>query len=125
MGDELLAGKCYLGLMKEELIRCVFVVAVRLRLGDGSKDFTFNNICADEGSAQPFLVKVGDVIRSTGEIKVSCALPGTTKAEKETDIVETLQRLIREDFSEICPFIRIDHEAGHDTATYVRDSPTY
>eukprot|EP00971_Amphidinium_carterae_P211207 4190779-Amphidinium_carterae.1 len=104
--DEVSNGKCHITFQGDEIVRTVFVVALRLAwVGDRSRH----------------LVQVGDIHVASHTTTVKGVLPGTKrKGDEIAD--EAIRRLLQETLAPVVSFITLQ---DHERTTFSKDSPTY
>merc|ERR1712060_40740 len=106
--EEVLEGKCDVALVRDEPVRTVFVIALRIFEDDLS--FMHED---DAYNGNRFLVKIGDVEKANGgvAVKPSCVLPGTKRKEQEP-ANQALQRVLDGDLAEIASLLRVSARAS-------------
>lgn len=131
--EELRLGKCHICHVGGELMRAVFVVAVRLHKpqpGIPLEQARIPSIMSQRALEDTkFLVKIADVPRGTGHpIKPSCNMPGSKVSGKDRDPVEVLHRVLDGDLAEFSGNnVRIDLENPNcvDKQSWLQDSLSY
>lgn len=112
--EEVSKGKCHVGLVGEEVVRTVFVIALRIRPPS-------SHLLLGES----FLVQVGSVVRACGTVKPSCVLPGTKRSAKDQDTEESVQRVLKADLVGIGENVCMRYDEGAEQTSFMKDSPSY
>jgi len=116
--DEVAKGKCTVGLVGKELVRTVFVIALRIRrLPENAEDRS--NV-----EHAPTLVKIGEVLRKSHDVKAVCELPGTKRRAGET-AAAALDRFSQTDLIELGSSLRMERVQDAERTVFIKDSPTY
>lgn len=120
--EEVNQGKCNVGLVGGELMRTVFVVALRIYQIDtlDAHDMIAKATMPDSR----FLVKTGEVKSGLISIKPSCVLPGTKRQEQETS-ASALHRVIDTDLADIAGIVETNLSAKQTKTVEVKTSATH
>jgi len=114
--DEVLQGKCNIGIVDGEVVRTVCVVALQLRCSVSCED--------DADASGKFLVQLGELRREGNAIKHSCVLPATKRAGRE-GTEGAVQRVLDTDFDQIKQHIVLCYDEGLVQTSFMKDSPSY
>lgn len=109
---EVEAGKCNVSLIGEEVVRTVFVIVLRIRLG---------------GDRRSMLVKMGEInIDGDGSYSTSTAgqLPGTKRTDQE-NLVAAANRLLNQDFSSVKDSCQINVSGEREHEVVLKSSEKY
>lgn len=124
--EEVVNGKCDIGIVDRELTRFIFVVALRILAPQGTsrgrhaqRQESLQMNCWGEG---PLLVNVGVRTRE-GTVKVGMQLPGSKRRENES-CEEAVERVIRGDLIRIAPVLKWSSTVGREVDIFFKESPT-
>lgn len=123
---EIKEGKSNLGFVDKEAVRTCFVVALRLKScaeETPQQEGAFPDF-AEEVDEERFLVKVGEVMRGSGEINAFCVLPAIKRRGQET-AKAALDSMLATDFADIQPYIAINYCEGTSQEAFLQDSTKF
>jgi len=113
--EEVNLGKCDLNIVCDEIVRTVFIIAVRISMH-------VRESYPLDGS-QRFLVKVADV-KGGRLVQSSCVLPGTKRREQESS-AKALERFMGTDFNQVAEVLRENLAPRPDTNVSIKDSANF
>jgi len=127
--DEVRTGKTCVGVVDQELVRFVFVVAMRVykRSNLEAEAVDVDDISVDDAETlqhKRFLVKLGELSNCTGYVAPTCVLPGSKRKEQET-LVAAMERVIDEDLNVMGVSVEWHPLVGRSETRTFKDSPTY
>lgn len=127
--EEVRCGRCDIGVADGELVRFVFVVALRIHRQDvhveaALKSHVPRRSKVDAAASACVLAHLAALDRDGEVTKVGASLPGSKRREKESN-QDALDRMVREDLGALAPLLAWHENFRKEVETFFRASPTY
>ncbi|CAK0845883.1 unnamed protein product [Prorocentrum cordatum] len=106
---EIADGKCNITDVGSEMVRTVFVVALRIQRGPRD---------------QRILVKVGEVLRENGDVVPYCVLPGIKRGEQRCS-KEVVDLLLETELLELKDHVQVDYTVPPEQVPIIQTSDQY